>query len=84
MMQYTKIKEKIKKYPSLYDAFKLGDRVKRRYKDENGKMQLAHSLNGSSLALPRIVACLLENHQKENGIQLPKALVPYFGAAMID
>lgn len=60
------------------------NRLKCRYKDENGKMQLAHSLNGSSLALPRIVACLLENHQKENGIQLPKALTAYFGAAMID
>lgn len=59
------------------------NRLKCRYKDENGKMQLAHSLNGSSLALPRIVACLLENHQTENGIAIPEALVPYFGATLI-
>jgi seryl-tRNA synthetase len=68
---------------SNFESFQT-NRLKCRYKDENGKMQLAHSLNGSSLALPRIVACLLENHQKENGIQLPTALIPYFGAAMID
>jgi len=59
------------------------NRLKCRYKDENGKMQLAHSLNGSSLALPRIVACLLENHQKENGIQLPAVLRSYFGSDFI-
>jgi hypothetical protein len=51
--------------------------------DENGKMQFAHSLNGSSLALPRILACLLENHQTESGIAIPAALQPYFGAATI-
>ncbi len=68
---------------SNFESFQT-NRLKCRYKDENGKMQLAHSLNGSSLALPRIVACLLENHQKENGIQLPAALTSYFGAAMID
>ena len=54
-----------------------------RYKDENGKMQFAHSLNGSSLALPRILACLLENHQTVSGIAIPAALQPYFGAATI-
>lgn len=59
------------------------NRLKCRYKDSNGKMQLAHSLNGSSLALPRIVACLLENHQTAEGIQLPAAIVPYFGSALI-
>jgi seryl-tRNA synthetase len=53
------------------------------FKDENGKMQLAHSLNGSSLALPRILACLLENHQTADGIAIPAALQPYFGAATI-
>jgi seryl-tRNA synthetase len=59
------------------------NRMKARYKDSTGKTQLLHSLNGSSLALPRIVACLLENHQTENGIGIPAALQPYFGAAQI-
>lgn len=59
------------------------NRLKCRYKDAHGKMQLAHSLNGSSLALPRIVACLLENHQTENGIRIPDALTPYFGSGII-
>jgi seryl-tRNA synthetase len=43
------------------------------------KTQLAHTLNGSALALPRVVAALLENHQDENGIRIPSALVPYTG-----
>lgn len=60
------------------------NRLKCRYKDASGKMQLAHSLNGSSLALPRIVACLLENHQSVEGIRIPAALAPYFGAALIN
>ncbi len=59
------------------------NRLKARYKDANGKTNLLHSLNGSSLALPRIVACLLENHQTLDGIRIPKALQPYFGADMI-
>ncbi len=59
------------------------NRLKARYKDANGKTHLLHSLNGSSLALPRIVACLLENHQTPEGIRIPKALQPYFGAEMI-
>ncbi len=59
------------------------NRMKARYKDSTGKTQLLHSLNGSSLALPRIVACLLENHQTENGIGIPAALQPYFGASQI-
>ncbi|MEP7277578.1 MAG: serine--tRNA ligase [Bacteroidota bacterium] len=56
------------------------NRLKARFKDTSGKMQLVHTLNGSSLALPRIVACLLENNQSENGIALPQALHAYFGA----
>lgn len=56
------------------------NRMKIRYKDANGKNQLVHSLNGSSLALPRIVACLLENNQTENNIPLPAVLHRYFGA----
>jgi seryl-tRNA synthetase len=58
--------------------------MKCRFKDSNGKTQLAHSLNGSSLALPRIVASLLENNQTPNGIRLPKVLQRYFGAEVID
>jgi len=60
------------------------NRLKCRYKDAAGKMQLAHSLNGSSLALPRILACLLENNQRENGIVLPKAIHSYFNGSKID
>ncbi|WP_114790100.1 serine--tRNA ligase [Niabella yanshanensis] len=59
------------------------NRMKIRFKDETGKTQLVHSLNGSSLALPRIVACLLENNQTDTGIQLPKALHSYFGKETI-
>jgi seryl-tRNA synthetase len=60
------------------------NRMKCRYKDATGKTQLTHSLNGSSLALPRIMACLLENFQKDDGIHLPEVLLPYFGANKID
>jgi seryl-tRNA synthetase len=67
---------------SNFEAYQT-NRLKCRYKDENGKMQFAHSLNGSSLALPRILACLLENHQTAAGIAIPAALQPYFGAATI-
>ncbi|MCK7559116.1 serine--tRNA ligase [Chitinophaga sedimenti] len=55
------------------------NRMKIRYKDGNGKTQLLHSLNGSSLAFPRILACLLENNQQEDGIVLPEVLRPYTG-----
>jgi seryl-tRNA synthetase len=60
------------------------NRMKLRFKDENGKMQLAHTLNGSALALPRIVAALLENNQSVDGIKIPAALVPYTGFNTID
>ncbi|MCW3075249.1 MAG: serS [Flaviaesturariibacter sp.] len=66
---------------SNFEAYQT-HRMKIRFKDE-GKTQLVHSLNGSSLALPRILACLLENHQTENGIVLPKSLQGYFGSEMI-
>ena len=55
-------------------------RMKCRFKDADGKIQFAHSLNGSALALPRIFAAIVENYQTENGIALPKVLQPYFGA----
>lgn len=63
---------------SNFESFQT-NRLKCRFKDATGKMQLAHSLNGSSLALPRIFAALVENNQTEDGIGLPKALQPYFG-----
>jgi seryl-tRNA synthetase len=56
-------------------------RMKCRFKDAEGKIQFAHSLNGSSLALPRIYAAIVENYQTENGISLPKVLQPYFGSS---
>ena len=59
------------------------NRMKIRCKNAEGKTQLLHSLNGSSLALPRIVACLLENNQSDAGIELPAVLHTYFGAAAI-
>ena len=67
---------------SNFESFQ-SNRMKTRFKAETGKMQLVHTLNGSSLALPRILACLLENNQDENGIRLPQALQPYFGSEMI-
>lgn len=68
---------------SNFEAYQA-NRAKIRFKDMNGKNQLAHTLNGSSLALPRIVACLLENFQSDNGIQLPEVLHKYFGSGVID
>lgn len=55
------------------------NRLKLRYRDETGKIQLAHTLNGSALALPRVLAALLENHQTENGINIPAVLHYYTG-----
>ena len=59
------------------------NRLKCRYKDATGKTQLVHSLNGSSLALPRILASLLENNQTQEGIKIPVVLWKYFGSEMI-
>ncbi|NOT51672.1 MAG: serine--tRNA ligase [Chitinophagaceae bacterium] len=67
---------------SNFETFQT-NRMKIRFKDANGKSQLVHSLNGSSLALPRIVACLLENNQTADGIKLPAVLHSYFGAGSI-
>ena len=67
---------------SNFETFQT-NRMKIRYKDDKGKSQLLHSLNGSSLALPRIVASLLENNQGIGGISLPKVLHNYFGAPSI-
>ncbi len=60
------------------------NRLKLRYKNSEGKTVLAHTLNGSALALPRIVAALLENNQTPEGIKIPKALQQYTGFEMID
>ncbi|MBL0133390.1 MAG: serine--tRNA ligase [Chitinophagaceae bacterium] len=67
---------------SNFESFQA-NRMKARYKDAKGKTQFVHTLNGSSLALPRIVACLLENHQTTEGIKIPTALQPYFGNTII-
>ena len=67
---------------SNFEAFQT-NRMKIRFKDEKGKSQLVHSLNGSSLALPRIMASLLENNQVAEGINLPGVLHNYFGASSI-
>ncbi len=63
---------------SNFETFQ-SNRMKIRFKDVNGKSQLVHTLNGSSLALPRIIACLLENNQTANGIILPDVLKPFTG-----
>lgn len=68
---------------SNFESFQ-SNRSKIRFREANGKPQLAHTLNGSALALPRIVATMLENNQTEKGIRIPKALVPYTGFEMID
>jgi len=68
---------------SNFETFQA-NRLKCRYKDENGKTQLVHTLNGSALALPRILAALLENNQVEEGIKIPKALEKYTGFSIIN
>ena len=68
---------------SNFETFQT-NRMKIRFKDANGKMQLLHSLNGSSLALPRIVASLLENNQTEKNIKVPAVLHKYFGDSEIN
>ncbi|WP_421802318.1 serine--tRNA ligase [Flagellimonas sp.] len=68
---------------SNFETFQA-NRLKLRYKDENGKSQLAHTLNGSSLALPRVLAGILENYQTDEGIKIPEVLVPYCGFDIID
>jgi len=68
---------------SNFETFQ-SNRMKLRFRDEDGKTKLAHTLNGSALALARIVATLLENHQTPEGIKIPKALQPYTGFAIIN
>lgn len=68
---------------SNFETFQA-NRLKLRFKNKEGKSQLAHTLNGSSLALPRVLAGILENYQTKNGIKIPEVLVPYCGFDMID
>jgi seryl-tRNA synthetase len=63
---------------SNFETFQA-NRLKLRFKDEEGKSQLCHTLNGSAMALPRVLAALLENHQQADGIHIPRALVSYTG-----
>ncbi|MFZ4520179.1 MAG: serine--tRNA ligase [Bacteroidales bacterium] len=67
---------------SNFETFQ-SNRLKLRFKDDSGKMQTAHTLNGSALALPRIMAALLENNQTPEGIRIPEVLVPYTGFDLI-
>ncbi|MCQ2189003.1 MAG: serine--tRNA ligase [Paludibacteraceae bacterium] len=68
---------------SNFDTYQA-NRLKCRYKGADKKAQLCHTLNGSAMALPRIVAALLENNQTEKGVRVPKVLVPYMGCEYID
>lgn len=68
---------------SNFDTYQA-NRLKCRYRNAEKKTELCHTLNGSALALPRIVAALLENNQTPEGIRIPKALVPYCGFELID
>lgn len=68
---------------SIFETFQ-SNRLKLRFKGKDGKTQLAHTLNGSALALPRVLAGILENYQTENGIEIPEVLKPYCGFDRID
>lgn len=68
---------------SNFETFQA-NRLKLRFKDEDGKNKLAHTLNGSSLALPRVLAGILENYQTPEGIRIPEVLIPYCGFSIID
>ena len=60
------------------------NRLRLRFKNADGKSELAHTLNGSSLALPRVLAGILENYQTDEGIQVPEVLIPYTGFSVIN
>lgn len=67
---------------SNFESFQA-NRLKLRYRDEEGKTNLCHTLNGSALALPRVLAALLENYQSEEGIHIPEVLQPFMGISII-
>ncbi|MCB9361133.1 MAG: serine--tRNA ligase [Flavobacteriales bacterium] len=85
MEVYSAAQEKWLEVSSIsnFETFQA-NRLKCRFKDNDGKTQLVHTLNGSALALPRILASLLENNQTPEGIKIPKALIPYTGFDMIN
>ena len=68
---------------SNFESFQA-NRLKLRYKNEVGKTALVHTLNGSALALPRILAALIENNQIKDGIEIPEVLIPYTGFEIIN
>jgi seryl-tRNA synthetase len=68
---------------SNFETFQA-NRLKLRFKNAEGKSELAHTLNGSSLALPRVLAGILENYQTDEGIKIPEVLIPYTGFSIID
>jgi seryl-tRNA synthetase len=68
---------------SNFETFQA-NRLKLRFKNNDGKNQLVHTLNGSSLALPRILAAIIENYQTEEGIKIPEVLIPYTGFSIIN
>ena len=78
MEVYSAAQEKWLEVSSIsnFETFQA-NRLKLRFKNGDGKTELAHTLNGSALALPRILAALLENYQTEDGIAIPEVLVPY-------
>lgn len=82
---YSKAQQKWLEVSSVsnFESFQA-NRLKLRFKDENGKMRLAHTLNGSALALPRVMAALLENNQTPDGIIVPEVLRPYTGFDIIN
>ena len=67
---------------SNFESFQA-NRLKLRYRDEEGKTNLCHTLNGSALALPRVLDALLENYQSEEGIHIPEVLQPFMGISII-
>jgi seryl-tRNA synthetase len=68
---------------SNFETFQA-NRLKLRYKDKDGNKQLVHTLNGSALALPRVLAGILENYQTPEGIKIPDVLIPYTGFDIIN
>ena len=68
---------------SNFETFQA-NRLKLRFKNKDGKSELAHTLNGSALALPRVLAGILENYQTEKGIEIPEVLIPYTDFDRID
>jgi seryl-tRNA synthetase len=68
---------------SNFETFQA-NRLKLRFKNKEGKSELAHTLNGSALALPRVLAGILENYQTAEGIQIPEVLIPYTGFSIIN